>query len=119
MPSVVQPAPAGSDALTLSQVAGYLNIVAGLMLLAALGMFLGGLSQWWAHLGLPARDEGIMWMGRGVSTLMFLVVLLGLVRFVQLHPQAALEVVALAIILFGGWAVIAVVKATSAGEDEH
>lgn len=121
-PEVLQglPAQAGNDALSLAQVAGYLNILAGLMLLAALGMFLGGLGQWWAHLGLPARDEGIQWMRRGVTTLFVLVVLLGIVRFIQFHAQFALGALALGILLLGGWAVISIAKATSAGEeDDH
>ncbi len=107
-----------NDALTVSQVAGMLNIGAGVLFVAALLMFGGGFVTWIIHLGLPHRDEGIIWMEHGVKTLFTLACILILVRFTQSHTQAVLQVLAIAVILLGGYLVIMAMRESGGEEDE-
>lgn len=113
--------PAGPVAATgtLALVAGYLNIGVGLVLVALIGMFIGGFMLWLTHLGLPHRDEGIKWMERAVSTLFWLVVVLAGVRFAQYYPQIVVLLVALAVIGLGVWAAVSIARTSGEGEDEH
>lgn len=108
-------APDGSLAL----IAGYLNVGVGLVLLAALGMYITGFGIWITHLKVSGRDGGIEWMESAVRTLFYLIILMGIVRFAQYHTKAVLSILAIAIILLGGWAVISAVQASGGGEDEH
>lgn len=109
------PAPSGSLALFT----GYANIGIGLVVLVILGMYLAGFGIWVTHLHVTHRDEGIEWMERAVTTVFWLLVLLGIIRFVQFYPEITMQILAIAIVLLGGWFVIKAVKATSEGEDEH
>lgn len=106
------------DMLTVAQVAGILNIGAGALLIAALTMFLLGFGVWVTHLGLPHRDEGIAWMEHGVATLFTLVCILAIARFFQFHTQAVLQILAIAIVVFGGGVLIAALRA-GGGKDEQ
>jgi hypothetical protein len=117
-------APAASSPIvapdgSLAMIAGYLNVGVGLVVLAALGMYVAGFGTWITHLKVSGRDVGIEWMESAVRTLFYLIIVLGLVRFAQYHTQALLGVIAIAILLFGGWAVIGVIQASGGGEDEH
>ena len=104
------------DTLTVAQIAGIVNIGAGVLLMVALLLFFGGLGTWAVHLGLPHRDEGIILMEHGVVLLFTLVCILGIARLVQFHTQAVLQILAIALILFGGYIVIIVAR--SGGEEE-
>lgn len=108
-----------NDLLTIGQVAGVLNIGAGVLLVAALLVFLSGFGVWVTHLGLPHRDEGLIAMEQGVGLLFILVCILAVVRFAQFHTQAVLQILAIALILFGGGMVIAALRASGGGDDEH
>jgi hypothetical protein len=104
---------------TLAVVAGYLNVGVGLIVLAALGMYVAGFGTWITHLKVTGRDQGIEWMESAVRTLFYLIIVLGLVRFAQYHTQAFMGVIAVAVVIFGGWAVIGIIKASGGEEDEH
>lgn len=106
--------------MDISHLAGLLNIFSGVLLVLAVGFFVSGFFKWITHIGLPHRDEGILSMSQGVSMLFFLVVMLWVVRIVQYHSQAVMRILAIAVVLFGGWVVIQAVKAANAGgDDEH
>ncbi len=109
-------APADS---TLSVVAGYLNVGVGLVVLAALGMYVAGFGIWITHLKVTGRDEGIEWMESAVRTLFYLIIVLGIVRFAQYHTQALMGIIAIAVVIFGGWALIGIIQASGGEEDEH
>lgn len=104
---------------TLSLVAGYLNVGVGLVVLAALGMYVAGFGIWITHLKVSGRDEGIEWMESAVRTLFYLIIVLGIVRFAQYHTQALLGIIAIAVVIFGGWALVSVIQASGGEEDEH
>ena len=111
----VAPVPTGSLALFT----GYANIGIGFVVLVILGMYFAGFGIWVTHLHVTHRDEGVEWMERAVTTLFWLLVLLGIMRFIQFYPRIAMQILAVAIVLIGGWFVIKAVQATSEGEDEH
>lgn len=108
-------APTGSLALFTS----YANIGIGFVVLVILGMYFAGFGIWVTHLHVTHRDEGIEWMERAVTTLFWLLVLLGIIRFIQFYPQIAMQILAVTIVLLGGWFVIKAVQATGAEGDEH
>jgi hypothetical protein len=116
VPAVPPPAePSGSLALFT----GYANIGVGFIVLAVLGMYIAGLGIWAAHIKVTGRDEGIEWMERAVSTLFWLLVILGILRFVQYNPQLAMQIVAVVVVAIGGWLAIQAVRASGEGDDEH
>lgn len=104
---------------SLALIAGYLNVGVGLVLLAALGMYITGFGIWITHLKVSGRDEGIEWMESAVRTLFYLIILMGLVRFAQYHTKLVLSILAIAVVLLGGWAVISAIQASGEGDDEH
>lgn len=116
--SVEQPAQEAVPSGTLAQLTGYLNIGVGLVLLVILGLYAAGFGVWVTHLHVTHRDEGIHWMEQAVTSLFWLVVLLVVLRFVQHNTKLALQLLAVGVILFGGWFVISAIQA-SGGDDEH
>jgi hypothetical protein len=98
---------------------GYANIGVGFIVLAVLGMYIAGLGIWAAHIKVTGRDEGVEWMERAVSTLFWLLVILGIMRFVQYNPQLAMQIVAIVVVAIGGWLAIKAVQASGEGDDEH
>lgn len=113
--SAAAEAPSG----TLAQVAGYFNVGVGLVLLAALGLYAAGFGKWVTHLGLSYRDEGIHRMETATVMLFWLLVVLGVVRFVQYHTAFTLQLLAVLVVLFGGWFVIKAVQASGGENDER
>ena len=103
--------------LTLSQAAGFFNVVAGFMLVAAVLLFVGGFIGWVTRLGLTGRDEGIYYMVYGVYVLTALIVVLAIIHFVQFHTQVVLTLLAVAVIILIGWFAIQIAK--SAGTEEE
>lgn len=111
--------PPATEPGTLPLIAGYLNIGVGLVVLAMFGMYITGLGIWAAHLKVTGRDEGIAWMERAVQTAFWLVVLLGIVRFVQYNTQAAIAILSVVVLLVVAWMAFKVIQASGAEDDEH
>jgi uncharacterized membrane protein len=108
-------APAKAD-WSLSSMFGLINIVAGLMLVASILIFFGGLVGYLSRLGLESRIQGLTYMYRGVSILFVLIVMLAIVRYVQEHPERLMMAIAVVIVLFGAWAIF---EASKPAEEEH
>lgn len=85
---------------------GVLNIIAGLMLVAAFLFFFGGLIAYLTRLGLEGRVQGLGYMHWGVTILFVLIIVLGIVRFVQFHPEVVYFLAAIVIVVFVAWAVV-------------
>lgn len=115
----VTQAPPAVESGTLPLIAGYLNIGVGLVVLAMFGMYFAGFGIWITHLKVTGRDEGIAWMERAVQTAFWLVVLLGIVRFVQYNTQAALAILSIIVLLVIAWLAFKVIQASGAEDDEH
>lgn len=104
LPSV---ALASSTTDFISEVAGLFYIVVGLVLVASILTMLLGLLSWFRGLGTSGdvyRDRAIETMQWAVATLFTLVLLLGVVEFVQTHVSAALYVLSVAVIIVVLWA---------------
>ncbi|MBI5470086.1 hypothetical protein HY968_02075 [Candidatus Kaiserbacteria bacterium] len=111
------PAGAQDGGATLAQAVGLLNVLVGLMLVAAILFFVGGFIGWITRLGLTGREQGLQFMSWGVSILFVLVIGLGLIRFVQFHTQLVLMLLALALVALAAY--VAIQIARSSGEAEE
>lgn len=107
-----------SDGLTVSGAVGLINIVIGLMLVAAFLLYFSGLMAFITRLGLKSRDQGLSLMNWGVVVLFVLVVLLGIMRYVQFHPEIVFFIVAILVIGFGIWAFVQSSRASAEAEKE-
>lgn len=81
------------------EIIGLFNIVTGLMFVCAFAMFGGGFISYGVNFGNSERVKGIKLMEWGVATLFVLVVLLGVVQFLQGHGGVANVIVAIVIIM--------------------
>ena len=106
----------GITGFTFSQAFGFFNVVVGLMIVAAFLLFFGGLTGHLTRLGLESRIEGLNVMYYGVTVLFVLVVLLGIVHFLQFNPTAIFTIIALLIIALIAW--IAINALSEGGGDE-
>jgi hypothetical protein len=97
-------AQAGSG-FTISAAFGFFNILVGLMLVAAFLFFFGGLAGYLSRLGLEGRIEGLKYMYRGIVILFVLVVLLGIVNFLQQRPAVVFAIIAITLVLFVLWGI--------------
>ena len=104
----------------LSLFAGLFNIFVGLMLVAAVLLFFGGLIGWYLRRGPnPSnRDEMIRILQWSVAILFVLVVMLGAIRFVQTYQAAAVFMLGIAIFIGAAWLVMTVVASAPKKEDE-
>ncbi len=68
---------------TFSTLLGFLNICAGLLLVASLIFFLGGFVRYLILLGTERRNLGLAMMFWGVTILFVLVVLLAVINILQ------------------------------------
>jgi hypothetical protein len=107
-------APAGSS-FTVSAAFGFFNILVGLMLVAAFLFFFGGLAGYLSRLGLEGRIDGLRYMYRGVVILFVLIVLLGIVNFLQQRPTVVYMIIAIALVVFVIWGVM---QSFQGGEEE-
>ena len=102
MPDVVRAQESGG---VLVRLAGYANILVGLLLVAGLLAFFGGFIQYIMHLGYDEREEGLHFMKWGVSVLFVLVVMLWIVQMVQQHTAAVMSLLGAALALLVLWMV--------------
>ena len=108
---------AGGANLTLAQAVGFLNVLAGLILVAAILFFVGGFIGWITRLGLTGRDDGIYYMRWGVYLLFVLVVGLALIHFVQFHTQLVLTILGVALVAVIAWVIIQIAASSGAEEE--
>lgn len=92
----------------VSQLAGLFYIIVGLTLTASILLMVGGTIIWAIRFGTypTFRTEGIKLMEWGVATLFTLILVLGVVEFVQTHTSTALYIISTAIILLLAWLII-------------
>lgn len=107
-----------SDSMTISEILGLFNIFVGLMLVAALLSYVGGLITWWVLLGLVGRTQGLHIMEWGVVILFVLVVLLAIDQFFLSHPAVATTLVAAVVIIFFVYMIVSVIG-SGGGEAGH
>ena len=100
-------------AQTLSVVTGVFNILVGLMLVAAFLLYFGAFVGWFVRRGTwhSYRDEMIHIMEWAVVIMFVLVVLLGIVHFVQLYKAAAAFVFGIILFLVAVWVIMTVATA--------
>src|ERR1700734_1126070 len=88
------PSLASASATTdvISQLAGLFYLIVGFALTMAILLMAGGIILWIARFDTwpTYRDEAIGYMEWGVATLFTLILVLGLVEFVQTHTQTTL-----------------------------
>lgn len=115
----VQSAPSiDGNNFTLSAGIGLFNIMAGLMLVAAFLSFFGGAIAYLSRLGLEGRVDGLMYMLWGVRILFVLVVLLGVVQYVQYHTDVIIWLVAFFVLFVGGYVAFTTIQASGASEED-
>lgn len=103
----------------IGQLFGLFNIVAGLLLVAALLTFGGGLVSYFGRLALAKRDESLITMQWGVRLMFVLVLMLGIVEFIQLHTALVLQLLAVAVLIGLIYTIMLVVKSSGESEDKH
>lgn len=104
--------------VTVAQAFGLFNIVVGVMLVIAILLFLGGFIVYLSRLGLEGRvSGGLRYMYRGVAILIVLVILLGIVNFVQFNPQVVFGALGIVIVALGAWAAVKISQQPA--EEEH
>lgn len=106
------------DGLTLGSLFGLFDLVAGLLLVAAILTFGAGLSTYFARLALAGREESIGTLEQGVRLLFVLVVLLGIVKYVQNNTAVVLELLAGVILIFLGYFALEAIKSSNAAPDD-
>lgn len=107
-----------SFGITILQLTGIFNIIAGVMLIASLGFFFGGGIYYLAYLGLPRRIDGTEYMLTGVRVLFALIVMLGVVRFIQSHVNLTITVLLIALAALVIWGLFFIGSAKPE-EEEH
>lgn len=107
-------------AQTLSEFVGLFNVLVGLMLAAAFLLFGVGVVVWSLRLGAwPSyRTQGIAFMQWGVATLFTLIVISGIVEYIQRHTQTALFIIAVIVLLCIGWLIIQAAQASEKGKED-
>jgi hypothetical protein len=104
-----------------SDIFGLFNVFVGLMVVAAILVFIAGLIVWVVRLGTIGRSQGIRIMEWGVVILFVLDVLLALVQYFSTHSQAVTLLTSALITIFIGWIIFMVIKNSggSEGEEAH
>jgi hypothetical protein len=120
LPTLLLPLVTYAQVAAVSRVVGVFNIVVGLMLTTALGIYVTGFIMWWIRLGSwPSyRTVAIEALEWAVGILFTLVVLLGIVQFFQRHQQAATYVLSAIVIIALIWIVIYLAANSGGGEKE-
>lgn len=103
------PAVSGAG-FAVSSIMGFVNVLAGLMLVVATLLFFGGVIIWLARLGLTTRVEGIKLMEWGVASLFVLTVILGITRAVQSSPALAALLGSSIVVIFAAYAIFTLMQ---------
>ncbi len=107
----------------LSQLAGLFYIIVGLALVMSFLLMGAGIIMWAVRLGTDNnyRDNAIHVMEWSVATLFTLVLVLGVVEFVQTHTSTVLYILSIAIILLFAWLVVTsgLIGGGAKEEEEH
>ena len=90
--------------ITFVQIAEIFNIFTGLMLTAAILVFLGGLVSYFPRLGTwpNYRDDSIKIMEWGVTILFVLVVIMGIVQYFERYPKITSTILSSLVIIIIG-----------------
>lgn len=93
--------PSAASALTLTQVIGFFHLAVGLLLTATLIVFLSGVWLWVARFNTwPShRDTAIRVMEWGVVMIFVLILMLGIVNYIQKYPSVTLPIIAFIIVV--------------------
>ena len=105
--------------LTLGSLFGLFDLVAGLLLVAAILTFGAGLATYFARLALAGREESIVTLEQGVRLLFVLVVVLGIVKYVQNNTAVVLGLISIVIVVFGGYLALEAIKNSGASEEKE
>jgi hypothetical protein len=92
----------------LSQVSGLFYIIVGLAVVMAVLLMGAGIILWAARLGTDEtyRDQAIDLMEWGVATLFTLILVLGIVEFIQSHSAIVLYIIGVCIIIVLIWFIL-------------
>ena len=104
---------------TIGSLFGLFDLVAGLLLVAAILTFGGGLATYFGRLGLAVREESILTLEWGVRLLFVLVLMLGLVQYVQNHTAVVLELLAILILIGLGYLALTIVQTPHTPPEDH
>lgn len=118
--TILLPISAHAQASGLALISGLFNIFVGLMLVAAVLLFFGGLIGWYLRRGpYPSyRDEMIRVLQWSVAILFVLVVMLGAIRFVQTYQAAAAFMMGIVIFIGAVWAVVTLATSAPKKDDK-
>ena len=108
LPALILLSPVIVSAQTLTQAVGLFNVFVGLMVTGALLTYGIGFVIWFVRLGTwpTYRTEAIKIMEWSVVILFVLVLLLGIVQYVQNHPRAAGYLAAIVVGAIVVWIVV-------------
>lgn len=111
---------ASTQTQLVSQIAGLFYIVVGLTFVSSFLLMGTGLLLWVIRLGTEHtyRDDAIHIMEWSVATLFTLILILGVVEFVQAHTSATLYILSVVIILFLAWLIITAGVFSGGGEEK-
>ena len=112
------PAFAHAQTATISQVVGLFNVAVGVMFAIAVTTFFGGLISYVVYFGNFEREKGVGIMEWGVSILFVLVVLLGIVGFLQNHAGVTNVIAGLIVVVAVAWVVFTVATTEQAAPKE-
>ena len=92
----------------LSQVSGLFYIVVGLAVVMAVLLMAAGIILWVARFGTDEtyRDQAIKIMEWAVATLFTLILVLGVIEFIQSHSAIVLYIIGIAIIVVLIWFIL-------------
>jgi len=106
----------------VSEIAGLFYIIVGLAVVAAFLMMGAGTIMWIVRLGTDNtyRNDAIHIMEWSVATLFTLILVLGVVEFIQSHTSTTLYILSIAIVLFLVWVIMTSgILTGGGGEEEH
>ncbi|MDR3571559.1 MAG: hypothetical protein P4L81_05215 [Candidatus Pacebacteria bacterium] len=111
---------ASTETDLIAQIAGLFYVVVGLALVAAFLQMGAGLMMWVVRLGTDnsPRDVAIHRMEYAVATLFTLVLVLGVVEFIQTHLSQTLYILSVGLIGLFAWLVITSGAFSGGGEEK-
>ena len=105
--------------LTVAQLTGIFNVLAGLMLITSVGLIITGYTYYMVYMGLPRRATGSRIMLEGTRVLFALVLMLAVTNFVTHHISMVLAGLLVAIVLFLIYSFFNRAPAPKEDDDDH